>query len=433
MSHSKRVGWFKGLVLRPPISSSPETSANNYGVIDALLSREARQSSGSSSRKFVWTTVGFGFGATLGALAVLSASKNQGLQAPLALAPEYQDAQFSPNPQSTSPDNNATKITSSQSGLQLLAHPSQNKNSTQSDDPIVVPNNPQDTKPPKSTESQEVKIQGFIPGSLNEDVIKNRKEQHAALLEITDFRKRLSAVAKYAKPGVVFIEVFMFASNKADHWIGSGYIHSSDDSGSYIVTNAHVVGDNAEKENKPAEPDEDLLFSKFTNKPMVFVRLLDEKITGGEVIGIDKDSDLAVIRIPDKNLPTLELADSDPNEPDDNDSEPVLAIGNPHKLGWSTTFGIKSGRNRELPGLKTKVTQTDAHLNEGNSGGVLVNMDGDVIAITQSRINLKEVQGLGFAIPAPTVKTVVQRLIEEHKKKEALKELNSAFKIIIQP
>jgi len=169
---------------------------------------------------------------------------------------------------------------------------------------------------------------------------------------------------------------------------GSGVI--VDASAGYIVTNAHVV-DNAKE---------------------ITVTLVDDRELKAEVVGTDKGSDVAVIKIIEGRLPAeITLANSARLEVGDF----VVAIGNPFGLQHTVTSGIVSatGRSGINPEGYEDFIQTDAAINPGNSGGALVNLRGELVGIntailSQSGGNM----GIGFAIPSNMVKNVMQQLIE---------------------
>jgi len=166
---------------------------------------------------------------------------------------------------------------------------------------------------------------------------------------------------------------------------GSGFIISSD---GYILTNNHMV-EGAKK---------------------VEVELTDGRKFTAEVTGTDPDSDVAVIKIDAKNLPYLELADSDALEV----GEWVLAIGNPLGLSHTVTAGIVSAKGRSGFGLAVleDFIQTDAAINRGNSGGPLINLDGKVVGMSTAIYGSSGNIGIGFAIPINMAKHAYKQLIE---------------------
>jgi len=169
--------------------------------------------------------------------------------------------------------------------------------------------------------------------------------------------------------------------------IGSGVIVSKD---GYILTNNHVV-DGADE---------------------VKVKLLDGRQFTAKVIGRDPKSDVAVIKIPGKDLPAVPLADSDKIEVGD----VVLAVGNPFGIGQTVTTGIVSATNRGGGmGLDYEdFIQTDAAINPGNSGGALVDVDGRLIGINTAILSRSGGnQGIGFAIPVNLARDVMEGLVKD--------------------
>jgi serine protease Do len=176
--------------------------------------------------------------------------------------------------------------------------------------------------------------------------------------------------------------------------LGSGVIV---DPKGYIVTNYHVV----EKADK-------IRVSLMGDPPSVSYE--------AKVIGTDKETDLAVIKIePNKSLPAAKIGNSDSMSVGDW----VLAIGSPFGLEESVTAGIVSAKGRNIvPGRQFQsFIQTDAAINPGNSGGPLVNMDGEIIGInTAIYTQSYGYQGVGFALPSNTVAQVYNQLIgPEHR------------------
>ncbi len=167
---------------------------------------------------------------------------------------------------------------------------------------------------------------------------------------------------------------------------GSGFIIRSD---GYILTNEHVV----------------------RNAQNLKVTLQGGKKFDGRVIGTDPQTDLAVVKINAKNLPTADLGDSDSLVP----GQWAVAIGNPYGFHDTVTAGIISalGRSIDDPNNRGYLIQTDAAINPGNSGGPLVDLSGKVVGINEAII--ANAQGLGFAIPVNLAKKVSKELIEKGK------------------
>ena len=172
--------------------------------------------------------------------------------------------------------------------------------------------------------------------------------------------------------------------------MGSGFVYSDE---GYVITNQHVVQD-AQK---------------------VMITFLDGEAYIGNVVGSDRDLDIAVVKVEPTNtyLQPIKIGDSSELKV----GEKIAAIGNPFGLSGSMTAGIVSQMGRLLPqetGYSIPdVIQTDAAINPGNSGGPLINMKGEVVGInTAIQSATGEFSGIGFAVPSNTVKKVVPVLIE---------------------
>lgn len=187
--------------------------------------------------------------------------------------------------------------------------------------------------------------------------------------------------------------------NVTEKWgIGTGIIVSSR---GYILTNQHLA-------------------TKINSR--INVTLDNGKAVQGKVIWNEPNIDLAIVKIDEKNLQSISLGDSDKLKV----GEEVLAIGNPLGLEFqrSATKGIISGLNRTLKiednissVVMEDLIQTDASINSGNSGGPLINLDGEVIGINTVKINSAE--GIGFAVPINIVKPIIEKLETEDKFDEA--------------
>jgi serine protease Do len=186
--------------------------------------------------------------------------------------------------------------------------------------------------------------------------------------------------------GDEFFRHFQVPRERRENSLGSGVIVSSD---GYIVTNAHVV-DKADK---------------------IRVLLPDKREFTGKVIGSDRKTDVAVVKIDAKDLPTIAWGDSDKAEV----GQYVLAIGNPFGLNSTVTLGIVSALGRANMGIEDyeNFIQTDAAINPGNSGGALVNTRGELIGINTAIFSRTGgYMGIGFAIPSNMVKEVMTSLIK---------------------
>ena len=168
--------------------------------------------------------------------------------------------------------------------------------------------------------------------------------------------------------------------------VGSGFIISAD---GYIITNNHVV----------AAADE------------IRVTLNDRRVFDAEIIGLDEPSDLALLKIGANNLPRVQFGDSDRLRV----GEWVLAIGSPFGLEFSAAAGIVSAKGRSMPGRSTynymSFIQTDVAINQGNSGGPLFNLEGEVVGInSQILSSTGGSNGISFSIPSNVALNVVSQL-----------------------
>jgi S1-C subfamily serine protease len=170
---------------------------------------------------------------------------------------------------------------------------------------------------------------------------------------------------------------------------GSGFIINKN---GQILTNAHVV----------------------SGATKVTVTLKDGRTVAGKVKGIDRVTDVAVIEIAEKNLPSIQIGNSDQIKP----GEWAIAIGNPLGLDNTVTAGIISGTGRSSADIgaadkRVNYIQTDAAINPGNSGGPLLDASGKVIGMNTAI--LRGTQGLGFAIPINTAQRIASQLIANGK------------------
>lgn len=190
----------------------------------------------------------------------------------------------------------------------------------------------------------------------------------------------------------------IFLEKSTEHLnLGTGVIISKE---GYILTNQHVAG------------------SQYST---CYITLKNGVTDNGVVVWASEDLDLAIIKINIKNLPEANLGDSDNIKI----GTSVYAIGNPvgYELQRTVTSGIISGTNRII---KTEddnaksylegLIQTDATINQGNSGGPLINKNGEIIGITTLKI--EDAEGIGFAIPINIVKPILKKLVETGKFEE---------------
>jgi len=189
--------------------------------------------------------------------------------------------------------------------------------------------------------------------------------------------------------GEEFYRRFQIPRERRENSLGSGVIVSAD---GYIVTNNHVI----------AKADE------------IKVLMNDKREFIGKVVGTDPKTDIAVVKINAKDLPHIPWGDSDKLEV----GEYVLAIGNPFALNSTVTMGIVSAVGRANVGIVDyeDFIQTDAAINPGNSGGALVNSRGELVGINTAIFSRSGgYMGIGFAVPANMVHSVMDSLIKTGK------------------
>ena len=200
---------------------------------------------------------------------------------------------------------------------------------------------------------------------------------------LTEVSLAYQMVAQRIRPSVVSVKAF----KSKEVGFGSGVILSAD---GYIMSNAHVIKDS----------------NKFQ------VELYDRRRVTARLIGVDNESDLAVLKIEADNLIPAVWGDSDSIEV----GSMVWAIGSPYEFTQTITSGILSGKNRRGDAFHKKQTllQTDAAVNPGNSGGPLVDTQGKVIGINTSIFG-KTFQGISFAVPSSTAEFVFEHLVANQK------------------
>ena len=179
---------------------------------------------------------------------------------------------------------------------------------------------------------------------------------------------------------------------------GSGIIISKD---GYIVTNNHVVASSSSNS-----------FYSISDATSLKVTLYgDDTQYDAKIVGKDAQTDLAVLKIEKDNLTPAEFADSDSVKV----GEFAMAVGNPLDLGTTITCGVISALDREVKDSDGSATyrciQTDAAINSGNSGGALVNSQGQVIGINTLKVSSTGVEGIGFAIPINSTTDIINQLI----------------------
>ena len=242
-------------------------------------------------------------------------------------------------------------------------------------------------------------------GSSTSNTVNLNTEQ----ISLLDYSDTAVGVAQKVLPSIVGINVtysvnspFYGAQGTASAQ-GSGVIISED---GYILTNNHVVNSSSSSS-----------FYELGKASKITVKLYnDDTEYEAEIVGTDEQTDLAVIKIDKTGLTAAELGDSDSVQV----GEFCMAIGNPLGLGSTVTDGIVSAVNREVTdedGNTYTAIQTNAAINSGNSGGALVNSQGQVIGINTLKVSGDGVEGVGFAIPINSTKDIYSQLIEYNKVK----------------
>lgn len=230
-------------------------------------------------------------------------------------------------------------------------------------------------------------------------------------ISLSDYSDTSVGVAAKVLPSVVGIEVeykvnSFFSKNSGSATAeGSGVIISED---GYILTNNHVISSSSSSS-----------YYELGDATSIRVYLYnDETSYIATIVGKDEQSDLAVIKIEKDGLTAAELGDSSSIQV----GEWCMAIGNPLGMKSSVTTGTISAVNREVTeedGQVLNVIQTCAAINSGNSGGALVNSQGQVIGINTMKASGTGIEGVGFAIPINTTKSIYSDLINYSKVKRA--------------
>lgn len=231
----------------------------------------------------------------------------------------------------------------------------------------------------------------FAVPSLRQDILHIESEPKAETFD--DMQISFSHAVHRAGPAVANIYSRQYVEGDRlklkTQGLGSGVIVS--DKG-YIITNYHVV----------AQADQ------------IVVALQDGRVSSAQLVGSDKRTDIAVLKVEMNNLPVI------PQNPDSNSKvgDVVLAIGNPYNLGQTTTFGIISaiGRSSVSADGRQAFIQTDAAINKGNSGGALVNTLGELIGINTASFQQAtdlETYGISFAIPYKLAHKIMTKIIAD--------------------
>ena len=250
-------------------------------------------------------------------------------------------------------------------------------------------------------------IKSKLLGSNTSGIIststQNSSNGSVNLVNISDYSNTSISVAEKVLPSVVGITVTyqinsIFGSSTGEA-AGSGIVISED---GYIVTNNHVIS------------SESSSYYAITEATGIKVNLYNDKETyEATVIGTDAYTDLAVLKIEKTGLTPAVIGNSDNVKV----GEFVMAVGNPLGMEYSVTSGIVSAINREVEseGSTFVAIQTDAAINSGNSGGALVNAQGELIGINTMKLAGTGIEGIGFAIPISFAKGIVEDLTTSGK------------------
>lgn len=238
---------------------------------------------------------------------------------------------------------------------------------------------------------------GVSPADLLKGSIKTGSSQRITIKSKSQEMEAVVAVVKKLQPSVVNVRTTqvltdLFHEGEEAKGVGSGVIFRED---GYILTNNHVVEGAKE----------------------IFVTIGNEDVAG-EVVGGDKETDIAVVKIPRQGLPAAELGSSGSLQV----GEMVVALGSPFGFEHTVTSGIISALHRNIttedqpPQSYTNLIQTDAPINPGNSGGALADAEGKVVGINTLIYSPSGASaGIGFSIPIETAKDVAEQLITKGK------------------
>ena len=232
-------------------------------------------------------------------------------------------------------------------------------------------------------------------------------------IDLSEYSDTAISVANKVLPSVVGIEVtfsisanyhtFLTQDSSTSTATGSGVIISED---GYILTNNHIVDASSSSSSS---------YYTVSDAKKVVIYLYDEdEPIDAEIVGTDSVTDLAILKIDRDGLTPATIGDSDSVQV----GEFAMAIGNPLDMRSTVTSGIISGLNREIEdenGTMYTLIQTDAAINSGNSGGALVNADGELIGINTLKMSGTGIEGMGFAIPINSTLDITEQLISTGK------------------
>ena len=233
-------------------------------------------------------------------------------------------------------------------------------------------------------------------------VINTSSNGDSKVVSLSNYSDTSISVAEKVLPSVVGITVTyqissIFGGSSQAEATGSGIIISED---GYILTNNHVISSESSYSYYAIQEATGLKVNLYG----------DTESYDATVVGTDSYTDLAVIKIDKTGLTPATLGNSENIKV----GEFVMAIGNPLGMDYSVTCGVVSAVNREVEsdGVTYTAIQTDAAINSGNSGGALVNANGEVIGINTLKLAGTGIEGVGFAIPISSTTSIVNQLIE---------------------
>ncbi len=247
----------------------------------------------------------------------------------------------------------------------------------------------------------------------------NESSGYVSQIALSNYSDTAVYAANKILPSIVGIKVeytvnnpmlAMFGQNSTSSATatGSGIIISED---GYILTNNHVISTSSTDSSNSNS------YYQISEASKITVTLFgDTTEYEASIVGKDEETDLAVIKIDKTGLTKAEFADSDSIKV----GEFAMAVGNPVGMDSTVTCGIVSAVNREVTdsdGKTYTLIQTDAAINEGNSGGALVNSEGKVIGINTLKLSGTGIEGIGFAIPINSTTDITSQLIEYSKVK----------------
>ena len=234
--------------------------------------------------------------------------------------------------------------------------------------------------------------------NTNEPALTTQSAPGNAIITSAEGGADIASIVESVGPSVVSITSTVsyrdfFNMEQTAQASGSGVIYAVSNDAVDILTNEHVV----------------------ENASEVMVQLKPDQYFKAEIIGKDKSTDLAIIRITASSIPPDVFKTVKAAKFGDSDSlrvgEVAIAIGNPLGYNNTVTVGVISAVDREIKDKNSlKLIQTDAAINPGNSGGALVNSKGEVIGINTIKIASAEVEGIGFAIPSNSAVPIVNEL-----------------------